>query len=214
MTMDAQFIKDIYEGAVGKKYDISMSHFFARLKMKSFNNSSLKQGDRVIVFCCGSGLDFPHIMNKIGDHGSILGVDFSSQMLEKAKKRVADFGWKNVELIQADVTIFDSLNRSGADVGVCTLGMSIIPDFEKAYYNLLSQVKTGGEIIIGDMKLASGWKALFNPITVFLAKRFGGTIEGHQNSIKLISMMHQNLEDVTLHEYFMGAYFYCIGRKK
>lgn len=212
--MDAQSIKGIYEGKVGKKYDISTSHFFASLKMKSFNNSSLKQGDRVIVFCCGSGLDFPHILNKIGDHGSILGVDFSSQMLEKAKQRVSDFGWKNVELIQADVTTFDTPDKSGADVGVCTLGMSIIPDFEKAYLNLLSQVKSGGEIIIGDMKLASGWKALFNPLTVFLAKRFGGTNEGHQNSQQLISLMSQNLEDVRLHEYFMGAYFYCIGRKK
>jgi hypothetical protein len=50
---------------------------------------------------------------------------------------------------------------------VCTLGISIIPDFKAAYYNLARNVKIGREIIIGDMQLATGWKSKLNPLTIF-----------------------------------------------
>lgn len=67
--------------------------------------------------------------------------------------------------------------------------MLIIPDYKTAYYNLLSNVKKQGAIIIGDMQLASGWNARLNPFTIFLAKRNTGTYEGHQKSLELYAMM-------------------------
>ena len=92
--------------------------------------------------------------------------------------------------------------------------MSIIPDFEKAYHKLISQVKMGGEIIIGDMKLATGWQKYLNPISLLLAKRYGGSENGHQHSVQLISWMKVDLVDVKYNDFFIGSYFYCIGRKK
>ncbi|MBN1501775.1 MAG: hypothetical protein JW982_16575 [Spirochaetes bacterium] len=64
------------------------------------------------------------------------------------------------------------------------------------------------------MQLAEGKLRFFNPLTVFLAKRYGGTYEGHKNSIKLYSIMKKELEQVRKSDYFLNAYFYCIGRKK
>ena len=123
----------------------------------------------------------------------MLGVDFSPEMLKIAREKVKNNSWKNIELIEADVTDFGNNLDQPADVGVCTLGLSIIPDFKKAYFNLRSNVKDNGEIIIGDMQLASGWKGRLNPFTVFLAKRFGGTYEGHQNSLELYSIMQREM---------------------
>jgi len=191
-----------------------MSHFFQRYKRKAFENSSLKTGDRVLVFCCGTGLDFPHILKKIGKEGQIIGVDFSVEMLRIAEDKITKNNWQNIELIHDDVTEFEGKLDPLADVGVCTLGLSIIPDYKKGYYNLLSNVKEQGEIIIGDMQLASGWHARFNPLTIFLAKRFGGTTEGHQNSLDLKALMKGELTDVIMREFFLKAYYYCIGRKK
>lgn len=53
-----------------------MSHFNIA-KKKSTNRSTLKSGDKVIVFCCGTGLDF------------------SKNMLEEAKKLIDKKEWKN-----------------------------------------------------------------------------------------------------------------------
>ena len=214
MTFESIKIEEIFAGKVAKKYDLSMPPFFARWKKLAFNDSSLKSGDRVLVFCCGTGLDFPHILRKIGKDGEIVGVDFSSEMLNKAKEKIRKKKWENIELIEADITKFKDKLDKKFDVGVCTLGMSIIPEYKSAYYNLFSYVKKQGEIIIGDMQLASGWLARLNPLTIFLSKKYGGTYEGHQNSIELCSMMKKELTEVRKSEFFFKSYFYCIGKTK
>lgn len=214
MSFDSKKIKEIYASTVAKKYDFSMPPFFALWKKKAFNDSSLKMGDRVLVFCCGTGLDFPHILKKIGKDGKIVGVDFSSEMLKKAKEKIRIERWGNIELIEADITKFRNKIDEQFDVGVCTLGMSIIPEYKSAYYNLLSNVKKQGEIIIGDMQLASGGFSIFNPLTLFLSKKFGGTHEGHQNSLELYSIMKMELTKVKKKEFFFRSYYYCIGRKR
>jgi len=213
MSFESKNIKEIYSGKVAKKYEFSLPPFFAKWKKRAFNDSSLKKGDRVLVFCCGTGLDFLDIIKKIGKEGKITGVDFSSEMLKKAKQRIKKESWENVELINADITkAVDKLDGK-FDAGVCTLGMSIIPDYKSAYHNLYSYVKKGGEIIIGDMQLASGWIAFLNPVTIFLAKKFGGTHLGHKNSLELSSLMKKQLTDVKKREFFFKAYYYCIGKK-
>ena len=214
MSFDSKTIENIYAGTVAKKYDFSMPPFFARWKKKAFNESSLKNGDRVLVFCCGTGLDFPHILEKIGKDGKIIGVDFSSEMLKKAMEKIRTEKWENIELIEADITKFRNILDEQFDVGVCTLGLSIIPEFKSAFYNLLSNVKKHGEIIIGDMQLATGWLSIFNPLPLFLSKKFGGTAEGHQNSLELYTIMKKELSELKKKEFFFNSYYYCIGKKR
>ncbi len=106
MLIESKRIKEIYASKTAKKYDASMAHIFSRMKKLAFNDSSLKNGDKVLVFCCGTGLDFPHILTKIGKEGKITGIDFSSVMLSKAKEKIQKNKWNNIELIEADVTKF------------------------------------------------------------------------------------------------------------
>ncbi len=67
MNLDAKRIKDIYTGNRARNYDMALPHSFTTWKKKAFDESSLKNGDLVLVFCCGTGLDFPHILSKIGN---------------------------------------------------------------------------------------------------------------------------------------------------
>jgi len=214
MDLNSKRIQEIYSSHVVDRYDSLMSHFFKNFKKKAFKDSSLTVGDQVLVFCCGTGLEFPDILKKIGENGKIIGVDFSKEMLALAEKKIRKNRWNNIELIHGDVTHFKERLSNKADAGVCTLGLSIIPDHKKAYQNLLSNVRTGGEIIIGDMQLASGWQARLNPFTIYLAKRFGGSHEGHKNSLELISMMENDLQGLKKTELFFKAYYYCIGKNK
>ena len=59
MKTENNKIKDIYRGKVTNHYDLPISHMFRKYKEKVFKVSSLKRGDRVLVYCCGTGLDFP-----------------------------------------------------------------------------------------------------------------------------------------------------------
>lgn len=214
MPLDSKSIKKMYTGMVTNHYDLPISHFFKQYKEIAFKDSSLKAGDRVLVFCCGTGLDFPHILKKIGKEGEIVGVDFSDDMLSIAKKKIRKNKWDNIELIEADVTKINDEISGDFDIGVCTLGISIIPEYKKAYYNLLSYLKQNGELIIGDAQLASGWQAFFNPIIILMGKRYGATQEGHKNSLELYSLMQTELSEVRKKVFFLNTYFYCIGKKK
>ena len=211
MDLDAKRIEKIYSGLTAKHYDLPISHFFGKYKKLSFNESSLKNGDKVLVFCCGTGLDFPHILKKIGKSGKIVGVDFSPEMLRIAEKKIKKNKWDNVQLIEADITKLNVSFDYKFDVGVCTLGLSIIPEYKIAYQNLVSNIKVNGEIIIGDMQLASGSLARLNPFTIFLAKRYGGSYRGHQNSTDLYNIMKNELKGVIKKEFFFKSYFYSIG---
>ncbi len=93
MTFESKKIREIYTGKLSEKYDKKMPPFFARWKKLVLNDSSIKGGDKVLVFCCGTGLDFPHILKKIGKDGKIVGIDFSSEMLNKAKKKIRNKKW-------------------------------------------------------------------------------------------------------------------------
>lgn len=117
MKTESAKIKEIYSGRVTKYYDLPISHMFRKYKEKVFDVSSLKQGDRVLVYCCGTGLDFPEIENRIEEEGHIVGVDFSGEMLKKAEQRIEKHRWNNVELIEADVTAFALDNKELFDVG-------------------------------------------------------------------------------------------------
>lgn len=214
MPLISKNIEKIYAGKVAKEYDRISQGLASRWKRLALNDSSMKEGDKVLVFCCGTGLDFPHILKKIGKEGEIVGVDFSYEMLNQAKDKVQINKWENIELVEADVIKFREKSERTFDVGICTLGMSIIPKYQSAYYNLVSNVKKRGEIIISDFQLASGWRACFNPFTIFITKKFGATYEGHQNSRELYSLMKKELTEVRKKEFLLKSYFYCIGKTK
>jgi len=186
---------------------------FEALKKRAFDASTLQKGDRVVVFCCGTGYDFRYIRERIGPEGYILGVDASAAMLAAAQERIRRAQWDNVDIVRADVTRFGRKQEGRFDAGVCTLGFSIIPAYRKACDSLLSQVRNGGEIIVSDVQLTSGWRALINPLVVFWSREYGGSFAGNRNTRRLFKQLEQELSAVRKQEFFLGSYCYCIGRK-
>jgi demethylmenaquinone methyltransferase/2-methoxy-6-polyprenyl-1,4-benzoquinol methylase len=134
-------------------------------------------------------------------------------MLQRARELISKNDWKNITLVRADVTRFMGEGGGSFDAGVCTLGMSVIPDPEKAYTNLLSHVHPGGEIIIGDIQAGRSWRSVLNPLVNFWAKEYGGSAAGHQNARQLFDRMEKELGEVRRMELRAGVYCYCIGKK-
>jgi len=211
MSIEQQ-IREIYSHTIPSRYEKMQKHM-VKYKSGAIEKSTIKGGDHVVVFCCGTGMDFPALEERIGPTGRIDGVDFSKEMLCLAEKRINDSGWLNVNLVQKDVTFDDIALRNDYHAGVCTLGLSIIPDYTKAYENLTQCVKSGGQIIIGDMQKAPGVWGLFDPISIYLSRPFGGTKEGHENSLTLYNMMRKDLQDVRKEEFLFHSYFIAWGTK-
>jgi demethylmenaquinone methyltransferase/2-methoxy-6-polyprenyl-1,4-benzoquinol methylase len=188
-------------------------HDFDSLASQAIGAASLARGERVLVFCCGTGREFPAILEAIGPEGSLVGVDFSATMLSRARQMVQREGWTNVTILEGDVTEFDSRGQAPFDVGMCTLGLSIIPDWERAYGNLLASVRSGGRLVISDLQVATGWRAVLNPLVAWWTRPYGGSRRGHANARALFRRMEQELELLASGTFGHETFRACIARK-
>ncbi len=116
----------------------------------------LEPGDAVVDMACGTGLNFSLIEAGIGQEGLLIGLDFSPGMLSRARTKVERNGWRNVRLIQGDAgAVSQELLRDNAgldrvDKVLCTLGLTVIPDWEQAFSRSWVLLRGGGRYAIMD----------------------------------------------------------------
>jgi len=63
---------------------------------------ALSPGDTVVEMGCGTGANFPHLRDRVGDAGRVVGLDLVPGMLRRARERIARAGWENVQVLRAD----------------------------------------------------------------------------------------------------------------
>lgn len=130
---------------------------FPRVEMrkKLIAMADLKPGDHVLDFACGTGANFPYIMEKIGPGGRLVATDFSFDMLHEAGETVKQKGWLNVELVQSDAAKMKFDEQF--DVVMCTLGLAVIPGHQEAMQRGWEHLKPGGVFAVGDICESERW---------------------------------------------------------
>ena len=139
-------------------YDVAIRSLYEPYRKMVIQKLELQDGETVLDLGCGSGLNFEPIMAEIGPQGILVGVDVSAKMLARARKVVNQNGWKNVRLFQQDVRRLDAVDFEalmGASVPVdkilCTLGMSVFPDWQVVFDKTFSLLKSGGKYGLMDL---------------------------------------------------------------
>src|SRR5262249_14755897 len=94
----------------------------------AINSLQLKPRDTVVDIACGTGANFPMLQEKVGENGKIIGVDFTDSMLAKARERVENAGWRNVELVQSDAASYPFPARINGVIS--TFALIYVPEFD------------------------------------------------------------------------------------
>lgn len=118
----------------------------------------LQPGLTVLDLACGTGMNFAKLIDGIGPQGILIGTDYSPKMLAQAEQRIKYQGWRNVHLLQADAARLsraDLVNLTHnpdlkIDRVLCTLGMSVIPEWERAFERSFEILASGGRYVIMD----------------------------------------------------------------
>lgn len=103
-----------------------------------------RMGGRVLEVGIGTGISLP----QYGPHLRIFGTDISEAMLEKARKRVSEYGLKNVEgLAVMDAEKLEFPDNS-FDVVMAQYVVTAVPNPEAALDEFARVLRAGGELII------------------------------------------------------------------
>ncbi|RQG93254.1 class I SAM-dependent methyltransferase [Natrarchaeobius halalkaliphilus] len=132
------------------------------MREAAMDDLALERGDRVLDIGCGPGVNLERLRDDVGETGTVVAVDYSPEMVAKARDRIERHGWKNVEVHLDDATTIDLEGRF--DAAIATLSMSVMPDVRAAVENVHRLLVPGSPFVVFDIGgVPEGPARLANP---------------------------------------------------
>jgi len=145
------------------------------MRLRTIDKLQLRPGDRVLDVASGTGLSFPVLRAAVGAQGEVIGVDVSPEMSVLARQRVADAGWKNVKVVESDITSAEIPAPLDAILLNFTHDVMRSP---AALERIFSAARPAARVAIAGMKYAPWWMAPVNLIVRAKARPYMTTFEG------------------------------------
>jgi SAM-dependent methyltransferase len=128
--------------AEGARMDVLL----APLGAAAIDRAAPRAGERVIDVGCGMGQTSAQLAARVGPQGSVLGVDISTPMLERARERARTEGAANARFENADAQTH-AFPAGGADLVFSRFGVMFFADPVAAFTNLARALRPGGRIV-------------------------------------------------------------------
>jgi arsenite methyltransferase len=112
----------------------------------------IKQGDAVVDFGSGAGIDVFLAANIVTERGKVIGIDMTDEMLQKARDNAQKYGYKNVEFRHGDIENNVPVEDNSIDVVTSNCVINLTSNktnaFKQIYRILKPQV---GKMVISDL---------------------------------------------------------------
>lgn len=117
------------------------------------NYAHLNPGETVVDLGSGAGIDAFLASKQVQDNGKVIGIDFTEEMLQKARFAAKENGFTNVEFRKGDIENNIPVDDNTVDVAISNCVINLASDkvraFKEVYRVLKKQGK--GRIIIADL---------------------------------------------------------------
>jgi len=114
--------------------------------------AKIKKGDYVVDLGSGAGNDCFVARAETGETGKVVGIDFTPEMIEKARNNADKLGFNNVEFRLGDIENIPLMSNV-ADVAVSNCVMNLVPNKPKAFAEVQRILKPTGHFSISDIVL-------------------------------------------------------------
>lgn len=135
--------------------------------------AQIKPGDTVLDLGSGAGNDCFVARAATGPDGRVIGVDFTPEMIAKAKENARKLDYQNVEFRLGDIEALP-LSACMVDVVVSNCVLNLVPNKRQALSEVLRVLKPGGHFSISDVVLVGE----LPPAIQGAAEMYAGCVSG------------------------------------
>lgn len=148
--------------------------------------AGIKPGDTVLDLGSGAGNDCFVARHEAGPDGRVIGVDFTPEMIAKARANAQQLGYANVEFREGDIEQLP-LSDAMVDVVVSNCVLNLVPDKKKAFSEIFRVLKPGGHFSISDVVLQGELPDALQ----HAAEMYAGCVSGAMQESDYLGIIHQ-----------------------
>jgi arsenite methyltransferase len=149
--------------------------------------AQIKNGDTVVDLGSGAGNDCFIARAVTGEHGKVIGVDFTEAMVEKARANAEKLGFNNVEFRFGDIEKMP-ITANVADVVVSNCVLNLVPNKNNVFKEISRVLKPGGHFSISDVVLVGDLPEQLK----HAAEMYAGCISGAVQKSDYMDMVKNN----------------------
>ncbi|MDD3398160.1 MAG: arsenite methyltransferase [Candidatus Methanomethylophilaceae archaeon] len=151
----------------------------------------IEEGMTVLDLGSGAGLDSFLAALKVGPQGKVIGVDITTEMVQKARRNAQELGFSHVEFHEGDIEDLPIPDAS-VDVVLSNCVINLAPDKGKVFKEVCRVLRPGGRAYISDMVLTEEITTEQRANKELITGCVGGAIL-HQDYLRLIEESGLNL---------------------
>lgn len=156
--------------------------------------AKIKKGDTVIDLGSGAGNDCFIARAETGEEGKVIGIDFTTAMIDKSRANTDKLGFKNVEFRQGDIEKMP-VTANTADVIVSNCVLNLVPNKDNVFKEIFRVLKPGGHFSISDVVLVGELPDALRKD----AEMYAGCVSGAIQKEVYLELIHANgFTNVTL----------------
>ncbi len=114
--------------------------------------ADIRPGDSVLDLGCGAGLDSLIAARRAGETGKVTGVDFSTPMLERARRAAQEGGTLHAEFVQSDAEKLPVPDES-IDLAIVNGIFNLNPARTAIFTELARVIRSGGSLAVAELIL-------------------------------------------------------------
>lgn len=166
-VVENDFVERVYE-KLAAIYDLAFGPALQAGRRRAIARMALRPGDRLLEVGIGTGMN----IGLYPRYCSVVGIDLSARMLEKAERRLTRLGASNVQLLQMDAADLKFPDDS-FDIVYAPYLISVVPDPVRVAREMRRVCRPGGRIVflnhfLSTNPIVSRLERLVSPLTVHI----------------------------------------------